>query len=246
MTPQKVPSAVRTLAGCRSPWSHRRGPVHSGAAAASSQTARIASGSGTRPSSVAEASCWANPSAWPVSGPPRPRPSGAPAVAGRCSAVRKAARVSAAWSARVAGARSAGSPGTQVVRSQGRGKRGEGSPRCRGTGTGSGRCGARPGSQACSLRSSASAASVAHGSRTARRSPSRHIWLSQPRAARLSGRPARSGWCSRSRDRTSSGVASVWVMPGDGSGAGAGGPNAASLVRVYEYLHGIVASAESS
>jgi hypothetical protein len=51
-TPQKLPSLVRRFAGCRSPCSHRAGPVQSGAANASSQTSRAASGSGINPRSV--------------------------------------------------------------------------------------------------------------------------------------------------------------------------------------------------
>ncbi len=43
------------------------------------------------------------------------------------------------------------------------------------------------GSRVYSLRNSASAESVAHGNRTARSSPSRHSWLSQPRAPRRTG-----------------------------------------------------------
>lgn len=77
--------------------------------------------------------------------PPRYRPAGAPSGAGRCRAVRKAAKVTAASAARVAGARSAGSPGTQVVTIQGRENRSEDSPRRCGTGIGRGRCGGEDG-----------------------------------------------------------------------------------------------------
>lgn len=98
--------------------------------------------------------------------------------------------------------------------SQGLGNREEGSPRCCGTGTRSGRRGASGGSQGCSLRSSASADPVAQGSRTARSSPSRHTWLSQPRAPSRRGRSARSGCWSRSRSRISSSVISVVVAAG--------------------------------
>lgn len=61
---------VRMLAGCRSPCSHSAGPAHSGAAAASSQTARTASGSRISPSSVAEASPWVKCSAVSADAPP--------------------------------------------------------------------------------------------------------------------------------------------------------------------------------
>ncbi len=98
--------------------------------------------------------------------------------------------------------------------SQGLGNREEGSPRRCGTGTRSGRRGASGGSQGCSLRSSASADPVAQGSRTARSSPSRHTWLSQPRAPSRRGRSARSGCWSRSRSRISSSVISVVVAAG--------------------------------
>lgn len=54
---------------------------------------------------------------WPGAGR-RAGPAGAPSGAGRWRALRKAARVTAASPARVAGARPAGSPGTQVVTSR--------------------------------------------------------------------------------------------------------------------------------
>ena len=174
-TPQKLPSLVRRFAGCRSPCSHRAGPVQSGAASASSQTSRTASGPEINPRSVVSFRRCAKPSPISASGPPRRfRPAGASSGAGRCRAARKAAKVSAASALRVAGARSAGSPATQVVTIQGRGNRLEAWPRRCGTGICNGRRGAMAGSKVCSFRSSSSASSVAQGSRTARSSPSRH------------------------------------------------------------------------
>lgn len=49
------------------------------------------------------------------------------------------------------------------------------------------RRGAREGTQVCSLRSVTSADGVAQGKRTARSSPSRQSWFSQPRAPSLTG-----------------------------------------------------------
>ena len=67
-TPQKLPSAVRTFAGCKSACSHRAGPVQAGAASASSQTSRTASGSETSPRSVVSFSRRAKPSPASASG----------------------------------------------------------------------------------------------------------------------------------------------------------------------------------
>ena len=157
-TPQKLPSLVRRLAGCKSPCSHRDGPVQSGAASASSQTSRTASGSEINLRSVVSFRKCAKPWSLSASRPPRLfRPAGASTGAGRCRAARKAAKVSAASGPRVAAARSAGSPATQVVTIQGRGNRSEGWPRRCGTGICNGRRGAMAGSKACSLRSSSSA-----------------------------------------------------------------------------------------
>ena len=86
-------------------------------------------------------------------------------------------------------------------------------------GNGQGKARERAGSQACSLRSRASADCVAQGNRTARSSPSRHSWLSQPRAPSFRERPARSGCWSSSRSRTRSALMSisVWGMRRHGS-----------------------------
>jgi hypothetical protein len=82
-SPRRACPAIRRrwnpgLAGCRSRWSHRAGPVQRGAAMASAQTASTAAGSRIGPSSGAEARFRAKPSEWSVSGAPRARPVGAP------------------------------------------------------------------------------------------------------------------------------------------------------------------------
>jgi hypothetical protein len=83
MTPQKLPSFVSTLAGCRSAWSHVGGPLHSGAVNASSQTSRSLFGSATSPRSVASFRKCATPLLDADSDPPRPcRPAGAVSGAG--------------------------------------------------------------------------------------------------------------------------------------------------------------------
>ncbi len=106
-------------------WMPARAP-QSGAAAASSQTARTASGARFSPNSAAAASRWMKRQAvsaiersiggWAV----KCRQEGG-LGGGRLRGVRR-------------GARSAGSPGSRVVTSQGRGSRSEGSPRRCGAG----------------------------------------------------------------------------------------------------------------
>ena len=103
----------------------------------------------------------------------------------------------------VIGARSAGSPCTQRTTAQGCSNRSDGAPERTGTGVGSGSRSARTGSQACSLRNSSGPRSV-RGNRTAKSSPRRHCWLSQPPSTSRSSRPARSGCCSARSARTSS------------------------------------------
>lgn len=117
---------------------------------------------------------------------------GACSGAGWCRAVRKAARVSAASAARVTGARSAGSPGTQVVTIQGRGNRAEGSPRRCGTGTGSegaGR-GRAPRCAPCAASRPRTASPRANG-RRGRRRAARAGWPSPARRASQGNRPGR-------------------------------------------------------
>lgn len=82
---------------------------------------------GINPRSAAMAIDFETAPATSVRAPPLPRPVGAPAGAGRCSAVKKAASTTAD-ALRLTGAMSAGAPGTHVVTIHGRENRREGSP----------------------------------------------------------------------------------------------------------------------
>ena len=113
---------MRTLAGWRSPWIHSGGPSQAGAVTASFQTARTAPGSGIRPRSTAAV----RPRAKLPCGGQRSssvsaagRRGGSGLVQGRQEGGQGVGRLPP----RVTGARSAGSPGTQVVTIQGRGNR---------------------------------------------------------------------------------------------------------------------------
>ncbi len=218
ITPERVPSEPTRFAGWRSPCTHSGGPSHSGAATASSQIARTSSASSSGTTAWKK---WSNPSVCFLGWPPRSSLTGASWGAATWRAVRKPARAPAAWSPRLRGVESSGSPGTQVTMVQGLGKRAEGSPVRTGRGTGSGRRGARTGSQRHSLRRRSGAPSV-RGMRTARASPRRHIWLPHPPATSRTASPARSGCCSRSRSRTRSAVISISepVMRSHPTGAG--------------------------
>lgn len=68
---RKAPPSVRTLAGCRSLWSHKGGPSQIGAATASCQFARTAPGSGLNPRSRAGTNSSVNCSVLWVKGLPR-------------------------------------------------------------------------------------------------------------------------------------------------------------------------------